>query len=106
MALLSEEQVRRHVPERLWNTASGLLGLGFRVTYKGPPGLPALAERPARGSLSAKKDDVHLKAVISWTTTGHSEVHLYQIESVAGQRPNLSRRKAKTFWKVAKNVSA
>ena len=94
MALLSEEQVRRHVPERLWNTASGLLGLGFRVTYKGPPGLPALAERPARGSLSA------------WTTTGHSEVHLYQIESVAGQRPNLSRRKAKTFWKVAKNVSA
>lgn len=101
----TEEDVHRIVPRRLWDTAFGLINLDFIVSYEGPQGQPrAIPGNPPRGRLRARKNGVHLRVVISWLASGREEVCFYQRESVAGNLPNLTRRKQKTFWKVAKHA--
>lgn len=98
--LTSESEIRKIVPQPLHYTASNLLNLGFTLSYEGPlEGQPQL-----RGRLRARKGEVLLRAIISWATSGQVDICLYQIESVAGNPPSLTRRKRKTFWKVARSA--
>lgn len=100
LRLTTDDEVRRIVPRPLQYTASNLLNLGFLVSYEGP----AEGHAQLRGRLRARKGEVLLRANISWAVSGQVGICLYQIESVAGNPPSLTRRKRKTFWKVARSA--
>lgn len=103
---LTEETARKYLPEKIQNIGLGLLGLGFTLHYSYRKEEPGPGRRiPARGHLTARKEGIRLKVVITWMGPDRKpEVCLYEVESVKGNRPSLSRRGSKTFWKAAKGA--
>lgn len=99
--LTTESEIQKFAPGLIRHDASNLLNLGFLLSYEGPSeGHPQL-----HGKLKARKGQMLLKVTISWAASGRATICLYQIESIAGNPPSPTRRKRKTFWKVARSAA-
>lgn len=99
--LTTESEIQKFTPGSIRRDASNLLNLGFLLSYEGPS-----EEHPQlHGKLKARKGEMLLRVTISWAISGRATVCLYQIESVAGNPPSPTRRKRKTFWKVARSAA-